>query len=64
MIPNRRTMRNPRSVLLVAVAGLLVGCGGSYDEPAEPVAVAPWPLAADIEPALDDPLSAGLLRYR
>ena len=56
MTPNRRTMRNPRSVLLVAVAGLLVGCGGGYDEPVEPAAVDPWPLAANIKPAVDDPL--------
>jgi predicted methyltransferase len=48
-------MRNPRSVALVAVAGLLVGCGGGYDEPVEP-AVDPWPLVANIKPAVDDPL--------
>ena len=51
MTPNRRTMRNPRSVLLVAVAGLLAGCGGDYDEPVEPAAVDPWPLPATIRPA-------------
>ena len=56
MTPNRRTTRNPRSVLLVAVAGLLVGCGGGYDEPVEPAAVDPWPLAANIKPAVNDPL--------
>jgi predicted methyltransferase len=52
----RRTIRNPRCVLLVGVAGLLVGCGDGYDEPVEPTAVDAWPLAASIKPAVDDPL--------
>lgn len=56
MTPNRRTMRNPRSVLLVALAVMHLGCGGGYDEPVEPIAIDPWPLATDIRPAVDDPL--------
>jgi predicted methyltransferase len=49
-------MLDRQAVLLVAVAALLVGCGGGRDEPVEPAAVDAWPVVADIEPAVDDPL--------
>jgi len=56
MPPNRCTMRKPRSSLLIAVASLLVGCGGSYEEPVEPAPVEFSALATNIKAAVDDPL--------